>query len=259
MTELPPLEQPCGGPALSVLRRYDTAELAGPDHDRVSTHLDGCEACRALVREFVAERRAVALAVPFSALEARAGGSRVLPWWRRVALWLALPAAGVAAALVLVPRGPPAGEVDGIRIKGTPTALEYLVRTDRGSRLGHDDEPLKAGDMIRLRYNNEHRLPFVLIVGVDADGKVFAYHAEHDRSARALAGLNLVGNAVTLDGDPRPERIFALFSQEALAVDEVRPAARDALAAARGDVTKVRRLPVPAAEQATLLLTKAGP
>ncbi len=256
MNELSPIEAACGGPSLATLRRYDTGELAPADAARVQAHVDGCEACQAVLGDFSAERTAVRLEVPFSAIEARLPGGRALAKLRRFSLYLALPLIGAAAALFLVPRRTTNGEAPAIRRKGA--RLDYFVKTPAGVRPGNQFAGLRPGDRIRFRYDAE-RMKYVLIVGVDPDGKVSAYAASGDRSMRSAGpGLNLVPSAVTLDADPQPERVFALFSNEPIAVDEIVPAAKDALHEAHGDVTRVKHLPLARdVEQATVLLRRA--
>lgn len=264
MSELPPLSPPCGGPRLAELRRFDTGELSPAESARVRAHADGCAACAAVLRDFTAERAALRVSLPLAVLEARLGlaaaGRRPRLRWPRLAAALALPVAA-AAVFALLPAAPDAGrggsaapETEGLRLKGGEPRLGFVVRTADGSREGREGEPLGAGDEIRLRYAAAGA-PYALIVGVDADGRVTPYFAAGDRSAPAEPGLALTPDAIAFDGDPRPERIFAVFTAEPLAVDELVPAARDALAAAGGRLEAVDRLPLPG-QQATLLVNK---
>jgi len=98
----------------------------------------------------------------------------------------------------------------------------------------------------------------VLVAGVDADGKVFPYFHQGDRSAQAATSPTPLPNSVVLDTDTRPERIFAVCSNEPLGVDELRPLAQDALRTAGGRIEQVKALNLPAeAVSASVLLNKA--
>lgn len=254
MNDFPPIEQPCGGPALTTLRRLDAGELPDPERTGVQAHVDACDRCQSVLRDFAGDLAAARIALPFVALEARLERRPRLAGrlWSKLAMAIALPVAALAGVMLMV-RAP---ESD-VRVKGA--ALEYAVKTADGARDGKDGEALHPGDVIRLRYDASNR-PWVLIVGVDADGAVFPYLSDGDRSAPAAAVKAFAPGAVALDDDPRPERIFALFSSEPIGVDELKPAARDALKAVGGRVEALRTLPLGLAnvEQATLLLNKAS-
>lgn len=251
MIDVPTLPTPCGGPSLAMLRRLDTGELTGTDARVARTHVDGCDSCTAVLRDFEAERAALRLSLPFPALEARIEERRrpVAGLVRRFWFALAIPAAA-AFAFALIP---PQTVESPIRVKGS-AAIDFVVKTADGTRPGTDGEALRAGDTIRLKYATGGRA-FVLIAGIDADGRVFPYLAQGDRSAAARTPSDFAPNAVTFDADPRPERVFALYSDLPISIDELKSAAADALKEA-GTIERVKRLPVDA-EQATVLINKA--
>jgi hypothetical protein len=241
----------CGTP-LGALRGLDAGELAGEELARVRGHVDGCAECRTVLADFEAERRALAVALPLPALERRLAARP--PRWPRLVLGVLLPAAAALGAWALATR-PDDEAPAAVRAKGGDAAeLSFLVKTADGAREGVDGERLRAGDALRLRYAGPR--PFVLVFGVDADARVFPYVAAGDRSAPAAAGRQLSPGAVTLDADPRPERIFALWSDTPVGLDEVRLAAREGLQRA-GSIERLERLPLPG-DQATVLLRKAG-
>jgi anti-sigma factor RsiW len=260
MSDIQPLPSPCGGPSLQELREFETGELSDIENARIRNHTETCAHCQTALFEFAADRRAIHTAVPFAALERRleARPTAFPTRWRRAALGLLIPAAAALAAIVLIPRGGAdrASSTPGVRTKGGGPSLDFVVKSGAQQHDGHDGEKLQAGDALRFRYSAAG-LPYVLIVGVDSDGKVFPYLSEGDRSARAESGSALAPNSVVLDGDPRPERVFAIYSKDPVAVDEVAPAIHDVLQMAHGRIDAVSTLPgFPA--QASLLLNKTA-
>jgi hypothetical protein len=259
MSDVQPLPSPCGGPRLAELRRFDTGELTGDDRDRIRHHTEACPRCQATLRDFAADRLALQTSVPFAALERRVASrpTALTRLWRRITLVSfggALAAAGVILLMhpTTATDGAPAPSVT--RTKGG-VALDYMLKRGTQVTEGRDGENLKAGDAIEFRYSSGG-LPYVLIVGVDADGRVFPYVVAGDRSAPAGRGTTIAPNSVVLDADPRPERVFAVFSREPVAVDEIKPAARDGLTE-KGGIVGLTALPgFP--DQASLLLNKAA-
>jgi hypothetical protein len=135
-----------------------------------------------------------------------------------------------------------------------------MVKSGDVVRPGHDGDRLGAGDRLRFRYDTGG-LPYVLIVGVDSDGVVFPYVADGNQSHRALAGVDYAADAVELDADVRPERMFALYSREPINLEAVKPAARQGLATA-GSIQALVTIPgfsePGAMGQATVLINKQG-
>ncbi len=256
MNDIPPLAAPCGGPSLSELRQFDAGELPGDVASTIRTHVDSCRECEAVLRDFAAERSAVRLALPFAKLEARAFAPERPGFFRRWRYLLAtlIPVAGALGFLIL-PHGTPE-----IRSKGG-CSVGFVVRTADGVRDGFDGARLAAGDTIRLKYGSAGKA-YILIVGVDSDGEVFPYVTAGDRSMPADPHGTFAPNSVTLDSDTRPERIFAFCSDEPIAVDELKPLARDAVRAAGGQIQAVSRLPekgLPVkAEQDSALINKVA-
>jgi hypothetical protein len=252
----PTLRAPCGGASMNVLRQLDAGELRGAMLQRVSTHTDTCADCRAVLQDFAATRAALRTALPFAALEARLEKRpkrALLPNW----LWASIGSiAAIAALVVLLPARHTDGATAPTRAKGGRT-LDFVVKSGAQVRHGRDGDPLRAGDALEFQYNADG-LPWVLIVGVDADGRVFPYVTSGDRSAPAGKGVTLSPNAIVLDADPRTERVFALFSKDPIGVDEVKPAVKDGLHSADGRIEALTALPgFP--DQATLLIRKAAP
>ncbi len=252
MTEIRPVTPVCGGPSYAALVRYDVGELPPAERLLVQGHLRACPACRGELELFAADRDAFKAAVPLKALLTAADGQgrEMRPQWRRRVAGLVPFAALAVLALWLQPSSE---APDGVRPKGGAT-LSFAVRTSDGSREGVDGEALRSGDAIRLRYSSGGA-PYVLVVGVDADGRVFPYFEEAGRSRASESAGGLLPNSVVMDSDPRPERIFLLASSRPVAVDEVKSAARERLEHG-ATIETLERLPIDA-EQATVFLRKS--
>lgn len=232
--------------------RYETGELAGGERRAFESHLGSCARCAATLADLVAEKRAFQVAIPFSAferaVEERTGRRRRLSW--RAILW-PLCALGAAAALLLVPR---TEEQPWDGVKGGGAVLRVFARAESGARAVEPGEALGAGDALRLQAGAGGRR-FLLVVSVDADGRVQPWLAAGGQSVPAGEGPTFVPGSLVLDEDPRPERLFALASDRPLTVAEVEAATR-AAARAEGGVEKLERIPNLEAEQASFLVRK---
>lgn len=257
MPDIPPVTAPCGGPSWAELRRLDTGEIGGAQRVRFLAHTDKCARCQAVLTEFAADHAALQTTLPFAALEHRLSRHRwsLTRSWQRIVAALLVPV-GAVAIFLLVPRPTNQAPLSPMtHLKGGGPGLDFVVKSGDALHDGRDGESLKAGDALRFRYS-AGGMPYVLIVGVDADGKVFPYLSSGDRSAKASTGATLAPNAVVLDKDPRPERVFAVYSDQPIGVDEVGAAAKDGMTAAHGQIDRLSSLPG-FSSQASLLLNKA--
>lgn len=245
------------GCARHTALRYETGELGGEEKTVFESHLAGCAHCQATLDDLAADKRAFQAAMPFAAFEAGLARrtERARPFWsRRLVLWPLLAAGAAAAALVLMPAsGTSPGAWDGI--KGGGPSLRYYVKTVVGARPGVDGEALRAGDALRLQAGAGGR-KYLLVIGVDADGKIYPWLSADGRSVPAGTEATMLPGSVVLDDDPRPERIFALASDAPLALADVARAAEAAVRAA-GGVAGLRQIPGVDAEQASVLIQKA--
>lgn len=232
------------------------AYLLEPERSKLSPHLDGCEGCRGRLARMRAEGdefRQFVFPATVGAIE-----EAVKPRRSRLAAWFApvgALAALAAAALVVVriaPGGPPPGYTG---LKGGGVGLGVYVNEPGGARLVEDGATVPASGALRFEVKPGAACR-LWIVSVDAKGEVSRlYPPQGDATAPRHDGP-VPGGAV-LDGQPGPERLFALCGRDATTWDEVRRAA----AAAAGGPDAVRHAralgaPLADAPQSTLLLEK---
>jgi hypothetical protein len=233
------------------------AHLLDPGHTGIEPHLESCSICRArlsrMEREGEEFRRFVH---PRTLDRVLAGHDLRRKGFRR---WFAVlvPAGGMAAAaaaMLLLSPEPPSGYMGA---KGTPLAMRVWVGEAEGAREVVDGGAVQVGS--RLRFRVAAGSPCRLwLVSVDARGDVSRlYPAQGDVAADLLGGATLPGG-VALDDVAGPERLFAVCSAEALPLEAVERASRDAAAGGAEALRRSARLEgLPAGTtQATLLVEK---
>lgn len=142
-------------------------------------------------------------------------------------------------------------EKTGIRVKGA-VELSFFVDHLGTGRPGVPGEVLREGDRIRLAVTPaRHRYVFVL--SVTDDGQLTPLYPQTWSQGIAVASTRrvLLEGSVILDDHLGDERIFALFSNEALDPQRVRSAASRAVDAARSagrGVREMSRLPLSVAQ-----------
>jgi hypothetical protein len=176
-------------------------------------------------------------------------------------MWLAglLVPAAVVAVLFLRPRPPVVPARTAVGIKGAPSLLAVARHGERVFPVT-PDVPLAPGDQIRFVLEpGSHR--FALVVSVDGGGRASVYHPyQGAESAEVEPHRRLeVPGSIVLDGAPGPERIYALYSDQALASTEVAGALQDVGAGGAEAIRSHTRLEVPATEQASVLIEKQAP
>jgi hypothetical protein len=175
---------------------------------------------------------------------------------RRWLHWLApaflVPA---AAALLLVARPVlrGAGGTSETAIKGDLIVETYCKRGDKVFQAVEGGDYL-AGDRLRFAYSNG-RPGYLLVFGLDDQGKVFPYYEEHTLvGVQVEAGAHVfLPGSVELDNHQGWERVFALWSETQFAGDVVRAAVGTALAAADSDVRRMTALDLPVPQVSMLL------
>ena len=221
-------------------------------------HVEACARCASILAD-ISEARALLLGADPAETSARA--ARVIleaarqrkasrRWLRFLAPVLLVPA---AAALLLLAR--PSLSPRGSGIKGG-----LIVETDC-KRAGTvfaaaDGGDYLEGDQLRFAYTQD-RPGFLLVFGVDDNGKVFPYYGEHNLvGVPVQAGARvLLPGSVQLDGHKGWERIFMIWSETPLSDDAVRSSVAASWAAANGDVRRTSALDLPG-EQVSLLLRR---
>jgi len=205
------------------LSEIDLARLV-VDAGEPPAHVAGCARCREALEHARGEaavfaRRVMPRTLP--AIEARLGRRRIA--------WL-VPAtialAAVAVWLVVLPRLRPDAERPAIAAKGSPVlhlvARRALAAEDRvfGVEPG---AALAAGDAIRFVLDGADGR-YLLVVSLDGAGQINVYYPYGGTAAAPLtaAGHVVLDGSIVLDDAPGPERIWAVMSDRAVAVDELR-------------------------------------
>ncbi len=258
---------------------FDRAEMGLLPEDRerdLAAHLRHCARCaetqetlRRTAARFRAEISPRTLPRVLAAADGR--GARLRRWWSAAngGMRWALLAAPVAAGLVLAvgtlgergqrPTARPAipDEEPAVSTKGRAALRLFVRRADRvfAPRSG---EALAPGDAVRFVVEPRgHR--YLLVVSVDGAGKLNVYHPLEGAASAPLGAdprVELPGSIV-LDRAPGPERIFAVFSDEALSTDVVRASVERVATGDRGWLRRDVELPLPGTEQASFVFEKA--
>jgi hypothetical protein len=166
----------------------------------------------------------------------------------------ALAAVGLATLLV-VRTGPAGPSPDYVGTKGAGVGLGVYVGAQDGARPVDDGGAVAPSAALRFTVNPPSTC-HLWIVSVDARGDVSRLYPPQGAGADARPPGPVPGGAV-LDGQPGPERLFAVCAPEATTWDDVRRAA-SADAAGPAGVRRARGLGAPLADapQSTLLLEK---
>lgn len=229
------------------------AYLLSPERSKVAPHLDACEDCRgrvARMQEEGDEFRQYVFPATVGAIE-----EAVRPRRRWSLLFAPLGAlvAAAAALLVVVPAGPHGPGPDYVGTKGLGFAA--FVNGVDGAHVVEDGAVVPASG--ELRFTLDPSGPCHLwIVSVDAKGEVSRLYPPEGAASGARTAGPIPGGAV-LDGQPGPERLFAVCAGEKASWYDVSRAA----STAKGGPDAVRRAhalgaPLANAPQSTLLLEK---
>lgn len=233
------------------------AYLLDPEKAGIQLHLESCGICRARLSRMEREGEEFrAFVHPRTLDRILAGHGSRRTGWRR---WfpVLVPAGGIAAAvaaLLLVSPEPPS---DYLGAKGAPLAMRIWVGDAEGALEVADGGNVPLGS--RLRFQVAAGSPCRLwLVSVDARGEVSRLYPAQGDGAGDLNGVATLPGGVALDDVAGPERLFAVCSTDALPLEAVERATRDA---AVGGAEALRRSPrlegLPAGtRQATLLVEK---
>lgn len=232
----------------------------GPDAAaQADAHLEACAACRA------DRDTAQALREHFT----REVLARTSPGKRRGWLaprrarwaWLAVPvlAAAALALVYLRPAPAPPGLAPDLAIKGDAT-WQLFARRDQQTFAVHDGTVLVAGDRVRFVVIPDGAR-YLLVVSVDGAGAVSTYFPFGGTASASLEpGARLeLPDSIVLDSAPGPERVFALFSDEPIAVAAVQDQLRTIAAGGARTIRETRTLDAKVRAQTSLVFEKAGP
>lgn len=238
---------------------------AHPEPERPAelvSHVCRCGRCSAVLDDISAARSLLLGADP---AEARVRAARNIlevvrqrqskrRWLRWLVPAFLVPA---AAALLLVARPIVRGAGDRAEtaIKGELIVETYCKRGDKVFPAVEGGDFL-AGDRLRFAYSHG-RPGYLLVFGVDDQGKVFPYYEEHTLvGAHVEAGAHVfLPGSVELDNHKGWERVFALWAETQFADDVVRTAVGAALSAADSDIRRMTALDLPV-QQVSMLLRR---
>jgi len=215
-----------------VLERYRLNELPPAEYQRVSERLHRDAALRLRLESLDQSDREIRRDYQPDVFIRRIQRRSATPWRRSFVTW-AIPAALVAATLilaVLLPRlGPTEG--DGDRVKGLLPGLAVFRKTDTGSEMLADGAIAHSGDVIRLGYRAAGK-PYGLILSIDGRGVVTRHLPASGGQAASLQNepTVLLDQAYELDDAPRWERFYFVTGEASFAVQPVIDAARRAAA-----------------------------
>jgi len=258
------------------LARWE-AKPEGERSPETSAHLRECARCAAALAELISARKellgtepeAQSLAAARSILAKVAEHRRRRAWWHLVLPLTLTPLAAAATIFLVISHGAvspvplgtnkPGGyltqRAEGLRSKG---GLVFEAFCKRGDSIFpvKDGDDFVAGDRLRFAYTKDQ--PGILVVfGVDDAGRIFPYYRDD-----ALVGVTappgaevMLAESVELDDHHGWERVFAVWTPAPLDGEVIRSAVAQGLAAVKGDIRQVARLPLEA-EQVSFLLRR---
>jgi hypothetical protein len=199
----------------------DAARLA-----ELEAHVVGCERCRARKDAFDRDAESYLshhpVFLPREKARSQPKSSRSA---RRLQIFAGASALAAAAALALVLRapqgGPFGGDESGTRIKGGSRVAFFVKRGDRVVA-GGPGERLQPGDQLRFTATLE-RPKHLAIFSRDARGVASVYYPAGAVTKALPAGADVaLETSVELDDALGEERVFAVFCDSAIAVEDLR-------------------------------------
>ncbi|MBK9517583.1 MAG: hypothetical protein IPO09_09560 [Anaeromyxobacter sp.] len=214
------------------------------------SHLEGCDACRAAVAGLVAERGSFLAERPAHrfvagvAARAEEEARQARPAWLdrlldlfRSPRWLLVPAAAVAAVLLVVAIPTREPVEDGVRYKGGGALRLFHARGGGEARPLEPGVSLRPGDLLRFGVLSA-RGRFAFVASVDDAGRFTRYHPAGDGAAAPLGqqgALQLLPGSIVLDETTGREWIVLLLAERRLDEPAVREALLSAWRARAGD------------------------
>jgi hypothetical protein len=229
--------------------------LLEPARTNYGAHVGACPRCQARVaamREQGEEFRRFVFPATVAAVEDAAARRRP----RLAFLFAPVGAfAALAAALLLFVRPPSGPPSDYLGVKGGDVRFTAFVSAEAGARALEDGAVVPASAALRFQVSASDDC-YLWILSVDATGQVSRLYPPKGTPPTRHAAGAVPGGAV-LDGQPGPERLYAVCAPPAMAWSEVRRAAEPSAPGA--EVVRAARplgAPLAGALQSTLLLEK---
>lgn len=210
--------------------------LLQPERSPESGHVADCPSCAsrlARMREEGDEFRRFVFPRTVEAVEDAMEKRRLRFHWSFVVAPLGALAA--IALAVLVPSGPPKDYEYGV--KGSGMALAVYVNGGQGTSAAGDGAKVPAGAALRFKVQPAKHDCYLWILSIDAKGEVSRLYPPVGKDPECHDAGPVPGGAV-LDGQPGPERIFAVCAPTKKVVwPEVKAAVE---AVAKGGPERVR-------------------
>jgi hypothetical protein len=202
------------------------SHLLDPERSQVASHVAGCARCTERLERMKAEGADFARNVFPLTVDAVERAAARVPWWRRPAILLPVPAlAAVAAVLLLVrPAAPPD---DYLGIKGGAGGLGLTVFATGPAGVA----PLREGGLvpasaaIRFRVRTSEGC-HLWIASLDGAGAVSRLYPQPGAGGWIVASEQDLPGGAILDGRRGPERLYAICTPHALGWPEVEASVR---------------------------------
>lgn len=218
-------------PSELQLDQLHYGELDGEADKEVRAHADACEHCQRALAERAAGFEALPDANPARMLAHIKAGvrrqesqpsllDRVRTWLMSTGRPVLALAATAAVALIVVANLPPAD--DAVRVKGDLKLSVFRERAGTVTELA-DRAHLTAQDRLRFVVRLPEGDGQIMVVGVEASGKLFAYHpAAGDRSTKPAADTQgALAGAFELDDSKGVESIHLVWCKSAFSLGDI--------------------------------------
>lgn len=201
--------------------RWLAGELVAADASAIETHVAGCEHCRARLRE-IEQARGVFDAQARDDARVLHGcapsGKRPLALAVSSALSIATLAAGLWFALL-----PTRDSAPVLRLKGA-RGFGFYVQRDGAVFRGSPGQRLLPGDSLRFVARTAEPV-HLAVLSLDGAQRASVYYPEGERAAELAQGPEqALTSSVRLDAVLGPERLYALFCRDPIALEPVRAA-----------------------------------
>lgn len=220
-------------------------------------HVESCPGCRERLAGLERDREEFLRLHPYSALKTGMERLERRSERRRAVFLRLLPASAAAIAIMIgawlaLPTSP------GVRTKGS-VALSLFLMRGGDIRPARPDEVFAHRDRVQfLVSSGSHR--YLLLLSVDDAGRVFNYTPGAAGGSISITPgeRRPLPESVELDESRENERVFALFTDQPLSFEEIRPRVEEAFSEVKrrgGTVKELEHLSGPWS-QASVLLRK---
>lgn len=190
----------------------------------VEAHLAECSKCQDYHEHLEAVRESLHDELPPALFAAqvfereRESGGAGGTWRRPRPRWIiggAVATAAAAAIIIVVSlQGPPPERPgDGMRLMGSPSIRVFLRRGAQVSTLERD-EPLRAGDALRIEVTVDRPSHVAVIAVTDDDDEPFALCPEGLSALAIGPGQVVLPGSIEVTEDPEPVRLLLVLREE---------------------------------------------